>query len=235
MNEKTSIGALLAETLSLVRDGGIFLAVFVAVVAVPTAFSQAGGVSGFDWIRGAGMGGGSGASAGLFVIGFIASVVQYVAGYLVLERLLELRDSRSATGFRIWAYVGLTILTMLGMVIGFFLLIVPGLIVAVRWSAAPGYLIGRDAGVVEAMQRSWDSTQGAGWAIFFAGLVLGCAVAVLAVVGTTTVELLTSNRWLSSGLAGLIDAISSALFLAFGVAVFLHVDDSAERVEGVFA
>lgn len=235
MKGKVGIGGLLEETVSLIGDGIAFLAAFVVVVAGLTATSQIGGAVDPERVWGFGFTLGDRTTAWGAAAAIVATVVQFVGSYLVIERLLELRDSLFATGTRIWAYVGLTILTTLGMMFGLLLLIVPGLILAVRWSAAPAYLIARGTGVFEAMRLSWDTTKGAGWSIFLAGLVLICAIGFLALVVGGMSEMLAGDFWLAAVAGSLIETAGTAAFLVFGVAVFLHVDDGEERIEQVFA
>lgn len=235
MNEKTSIGALLAETKSLMREGAAVLATFAVAVTALTVLGEAGGAIDTDRMWGFGFAVDDRTTAWGAVAAVLAVVVQFVGGYFVIERLLEFRGSIFVSERRIWAYIGYIILSTIGMMIGFLLLIVPGLILTVRWTAAPGYLISRGTGVIDSMQKSWEATKGAGWAIFLAGLAIMCAFLVVALIAAATVELLGHNPLLESVVSAVAEGIVTAVFLAFGVAVFLHVDDSAERVEGVFA
>lgn len=62
--------------------------------------------------------------------------------------------------------LGLGIVVGLGTMLGFILLIVPGIIVAVMWSAATGALVVEGRGIFESLQRSRDLTRGYRWPIF---------------------------------------------------------------------
>ncbi|EJL23009.1 hypothetical protein PMI01_04912 [Caulobacter sp. AP07] len=68
----------------------------------------------------------------------------------------------------------LGILTWLGLMIGFLLLIVPGIILAVVWSVTIPVKVAENTGVLQAFSRSRDLTRGRRWPIF--GLVLIYAV-----------------------------------------------------------
>lgn len=57
-----------------------------------------------------------------------------------------------------FAFVGLSMVTGLGIVLGFVLLIAPGLILLARWSVSLPWLLSGDEGVFESMRRSWDQT-----------------------------------------------------------------------------
>ena len=86
--------------------------------------------------------------------------------------------------------IGLYVLMYLGMVAGMLLLIVPGVILALMWSAAGPALIVERIGVIAAFGRSRALTKGHRWAIFGLWLLVGAlfwmvmAVVMLATVGT---------------------------------------------------
>lgn len=165
----------------------------------------------------------------LYSIG--VAVLSVVASYFLLARLLESRRMLPDRATRIWAYVGLTILTTLGAIFGLLLLIVPGIILLVRWVAAPGYLIGARTGIVEAMQQSWHATRGYSWPIFGAGLVLIICLIALAFAFGAIAGLTTLNPVIAS-VSGIFDAIGSVVSLVYTIAVYrlLH-DDSQELAE----
>lgn len=71
------------------------------------------------------------------------------------------------TGLSNWLpLLGLAILMTLGLALGFVLLIVPGIILAVMWSVAVPAKVVEKIGVMDALQRSRDLTRGRRWAIF---------------------------------------------------------------------
>ncbi|KQZ05873.1 hypothetical protein ASD21_17960 [Caulobacter sp. Root1455] len=80
-------------------------------------------------------------------------------------------------GLRNWLpLLGLAILMGLGLMIGFVLLIVPGIMLAVMWSVAVPAKVVEKIGVMDALQRSRDLTRGRRWAIF--GLLVIYVIAV---------------------------------------------------------
>lgn len=81
---------------------------------------------------------------------------------------VELRDLIHLHAF--WRYLGMNILFIVGLVIGFILLIVPGIILAIGWSFAPYLVIEQGAGPVDALKRSWELTKGNRWTLFLLGL-----------------------------------------------------------------
>lgn len=76
---------------------------------------------------------------------------------------------RSAVGL-ILPLVGLTILYMLGLMVGWLLLLVPGIIVAVMWSVSVPVLVAERPGIIASFGRSRALTKGSRWSIF--GLML---------------------------------------------------------------
>lgn len=83
--------------------------------------------------------------------------------------------------------VGLAIVMGMALVIGFILLIVPGIVLAVFWAVAAPVLVAENRGVFASLERSADLTKGHRWALF--GLLVIYAVLswiigiVVAVVG----------------------------------------------------
>jgi hypothetical protein len=73
---------------------------------------------------------------------------------------------------RMWALLGLNILSGLGILLGLILLIIPGAYLMVRWSAAAPALIAEDAGVTESLSRSNEAVEGRFWHVFAALLVV---------------------------------------------------------------
>ncbi|TNE47978.1 MAG: hypothetical protein EP341_08970 [Sphingomonadales bacterium] len=173
----------------------------------------------------------SGAATGL--AGLALVILTFVVSYFVIAKMLESLGRRRNNDMRLLAYVGLTILTMIGFLFGFLLLVVPGIILLVRWSAAPSFLIGAGKGVIESLGASWEATSGYGWAIFFAGLILFVGFAILAGIfgyGFSSV----GGAAITTSVSAIIDAISSALSLAFGVAIYNLVHDDSEAIGEVF-
>jgi uncharacterized membrane protein len=67
---------------------------------------------------------------------------------------------------------GVCLLTNIGILLGFVFLIVPGIILLVRWSISVPYVISDDQiGVIEAIQRSWEETGDAFWPILLTLLI----------------------------------------------------------------
>jgi uncharacterized membrane protein len=122
----------------------------------------------------------------------------------------------------------------LGVLLGLLFLIIPGLILAVRWSAATGFLIGGGQGVGESFSSSWDATRGHSWAIFFAGIVL--ILGVLIVFGILTgVTVLSGSESISRIVSAFAAEAMTVVSTAFTVAVYVLIDNNHHDLDDVFA
>jgi hypothetical protein len=159
-----SASSILGETVSLIRR-----APWRATVALVVTTASAVGV---DLIAGSGAGGAT-------ELNLIVTVANLVMQFWLTAALLQDLGLRTSSGGGFGAMFVVGLLTSLGIIAGMVLLIVPGIVLAVRWSASIPYALadGYD-GVSDAIGRSWRGTQGHAWSIFMAlllcyGLVLG--------------------------------------------------------------
>ncbi|GAA0280582.1 hypothetical protein GCM10009127_22210 [Alteraurantiacibacter aestuarii] len=169
--------------------------------------------------------------SGLFEL--VSAIVSVVAAYLLAKAYLAGSGHLRTTENRFWPYLGMGILSVLGIVFGFVLLIVPGIFLLVRWSAATGYLVGAGKGVTESLSDSWDATKGHGWTIFFAGLIL--MISLVIVGGIIGAVLGVAGDALSSYLLAFVEAAAGAISIAFGISVYTLVSNDAGDVSEVFS
>lgn len=127
------------------------------------------------------------------VVGFVACMVTVpmMQGALVFGSVGELEgrpvsmNDCLAAGRKHWLrLLGLDLLVGLGVVIGMILLIVPGVLLALRWSVSVPELVIEERGIQESMGRSAALTQNRRWSIFLLGLVLLAAMFVLQIALT---------------------------------------------------
>ena len=90
--------------------------------------------------------------------------------------------------FRLPGFFALVLVESVGIVLGLVFLVIPGLILLVRWSLAGPVLVGSDKGVFESLRISWLETDGYFWPIFAAllavnapSLLLGLAEATIGI------------------------------------------------------
>ena len=126
-------------------------------------------VLGPDW----GKGNVSGISTSLAVVLGIAVIIASLMATILNLRAAEAKAPTLGSiwqEFRqhwLWAKLaGLAIMTGLITLVGFILLIVPGVILLWRLFLAPYILIDKKTGVIEALNQSWNMTKGYAWPIY---------------------------------------------------------------------
>jgi hypothetical protein len=234
MANETSVGGFFAETVSIISDKATETGIYVLAIG---GLAAAGIVFGLSEPTAASLGFGTSIDASqspasaLYELAL--GVANIVAGYLLATQFLAARGRLQDGGSRFWPFLGMSILSWLGIIVGLILLIVPGLILLVRWSAATGFVIGRRQGVVEALGSSWDATKGHSWAIFLAAVLLGLAGAV---AGGVIGAMFGIVGELPLGVASaFVEAAAGAVFIAFGIAIFCLVADDTEQLVETFA
>ncbi|GGD53162.1 hypothetical protein GRI62_04975 [Erythrobacter arachoides] len=168
-----------------------------------------------------------------FLFSFGLATASIGGAWLLLRELLHRQGRARGRANSVWAFFGMSILAVLGVIAGLVLFIAPGVIILVRWSAANGYAVGMGHGPIRALKESWEATSGHSWPIFFAGLIvtLGAAIAFGVIVAALT----KIDPAVGAIVASLGDALSNVISFAFSVAVFLLVADHRGEVAEVFA
>lgn len=237
MKNDANFAGFLGETFRLLGDSSRAILIFILVLGGLNAAGLA-----FDLVKdtgstfgyGLGLSINANSGPGEAAFGLVAATISIVGSYLLLAHMLSLRGLLRDRGTRIWAYIGMSILSVLGIVFGFVLLIFPGLIILTRWSASSGFLVGARAGPVEALSKSWTATRGYAWPIFFAGLVLFFIMAVLSgILGGATYFL--SSEIAMAIVSSFADAAFSAVFMGLGIAVYTLLNTDEAQLEEVFA
>jgi hypothetical protein len=167
---------------------------------------------------------------------FLDTIASLVGGYLLLRAMLQGTGNLEINaGQRFGGYFGLSILSGLGILLGFVVLIIPGLVLMVRWLPAYAILLAEGTTVTGALGESWRRTAGHFWPLLAASLmVLLLAAASMAVyvsneffsVLPTTVSLVAGNLML---------AATGMVFTALGVATYRLSTDQSEGLSEVFA
>jgi hypothetical protein len=141
-----------------------------------------------------------------------------VCAYFLLVAMLRRTGLYARTeGDAFLPYIGLSILSTLGVMLGMIAIIIPGLFILARWSIAQPLLVGRGNGVMAALGESWERTKDKEFQIL--GAMFAIAVLPIAVMIAVRVFLGEEN------VAGMVitqvasSALSAAL-LAWGVALY---------------
>ncbi len=179
---------LFGKSYVLVREN---LNVYTLVYAIPAAMVIAGVIQliannqrhGWSWghafsssFLGPNIGSNSSvhtASAILTIVLLLGAVVSY---FLAIVLNLRVAGGQTPTLRSIWDEVtqdwlwakllGLGILTVLVLLVGFILLIIPGVIFLWRLFLAPYVLVDRKTSIMDALSQSWNMTKGYAWPIY---------------------------------------------------------------------
>ena len=145
------------------------------------------------------------------------------------------------TPARLGAFVGTSVVVLLGTMFGMVLLIVPGVLLALRWTLAANFTLTSDMRVSEALRASRDATEGVRGEIFGAYVVWGLALygpaIFLAIIAGGGME--SINSFDPSSAIGEI-RVAWAVFsgmagLALGLGIFSVLVGRHGRLSEVFA
>ena len=121
---------------------------------------------------------------GLYVVMFLTwvlslAIASLVQGVLTRATVAESEGRKASVGECVRAafpvilpLIGLSILIAIGVMAGFIILIVPGIMLYLAWSVAAPALVEERRGIRGAFRRSWELTRGSRWKIFAVILIL---------------------------------------------------------------
>ncbi|MBD2842094.1 glycerophosphoryl diester phosphodiesterase membrane domain-containing protein [Erythrobacter rubeus] len=238
MNREATLSSLLDQTFTELSDSrrmvAIFLAIWIPITAVSGYFQ--GGRSDFD----VGFGFGFQLTESLLAQGVLAVVAVIgaaIAGLLLSYWLYAALVGRTtAPGFgRFWPWLGIYILYLLGIMFGLVLLIVPGLILGVRWAMALPLVVGSRLPAMDTFGESWEKTRGRSWSIFGSFVILVIGVAVFnAIMGSLAVLLGGPGSIGGLLLLAIGDGVSAAIFTALPVAIYRLLHNNTDELAEVF-
>ena len=115
------------------------------------------------------------------IIGFIVHPIYSVAVVFYISSIIsgEYLDTKSlwGLGLKFWLpYMILTLLVALAFMAGLILLVIPGIILAVRYSFAEFDLLFNQSNPVDAMTNSWNATREYFWVLFGGILIITIAL-----------------------------------------------------------
>jgi hypothetical protein len=133
---------------------------------------------------------------------------------------------------RLPAILWITILSSLATLVGFILLVIPGILLLVRLSFAPAALVVEGRRGRTALRRSWRLTAGQFWRIaitlFVAGVITTIVETILAVPGQVAAQAVGPGAW---PLQALSNALATVVITPFGmlVIVLLYFDQRIRK------
>lgn len=134
-----------------------------------------------------------------------------------------------------WPYIGLSILSNIGIALGFVLLVIPGIILLMRWLPAYAFLFAEDAGVTGSLGRSWHATKP-----HFAALLVAAIAPIL--IYLIAIGLYIAADYVPDvppiafqALANLLIYAGTAAWTLLGIAAYSLVANTGEGITEVFA
>ena len=145
---------------------------------------------------------------GLAFVLFVLNPIEYGADYLFLKavRNVKFEVKEIIDGFN--NYLNVVLAALLAgsiIVIGFILLIVPGIVFACRLVFVPYLVMDKKLDPVKAVEESWRLTKGYGWRIF--GMALLAVPIVIAGFIALIVGVFISIIWINAAFAAMYQAV----------------------------
>ncbi len=142
----------------------------------------------------------------ILVTGPIAFGISYTFLKVARGEEINLEDMFSAFRRNYWHAVVAYFLVALIIVVGFILLIVPGIFLACKLAFVPYLVVDKKMDGIQAISTSWKMTKGYGWQVFLLGL-LAIPIFIAGFI-CLFIGVIISIMWTSLALASLYYAVS---------------------------
>ena len=183
------------------------------------------------------------AAIGYFALGMTAPLQQVemrllqslaglICAYFFIDAMVRKTGLRSRTaGDAFLPFLGLYIVYTIGVVLGFVLIIFPGLYIMARWSISQPMLIARGDGPMQALGNSWEETEENAFQILIVVLIF--------LVPTIAISALCTLMLGQASVAGMIisqvaSSATSVLALAMSVALYGLIVGTPQEMAAVF-
>ncbi|MEO0461556.1 MAG: hypothetical protein AAF127_00365 [Pseudomonadota bacterium] len=136
---------------------------------------------------------------------------------------------------KIAPFIGIYILSSIGIGFGFLLLIVPGIILSIRWLIVLPLLLGANIPAMDTFGESFMETRTSAWSIFAVALII--FVVAIALIYSSELFGLTLGGPLAipaTLLTALVETVLGVVFLAFSVGVFRLLTGDTKGLTEVF-
>lgn len=164
----------------------------------------------------------------------IGSIVLGLIAYYWLVAGMTLRTA--SPGFdRILPFIGIYILSWIGIGFGILLFVIPGIYLAVRWVAVLPLLITRQDYAMDAFGDSDELTQGYGWSLVGTALICALVLMALAIVTEGLATVLAGGGSFATALsASVFENVTALVYAAFTVTVYRQLAPKGEEMAQVF-
>jgi len=156
----------------------------------------------------------------------VAAITKAAADAYLGERVSIGRTYRFALS-KLPAILWITIITTVVTLLGFILLIIPGIIALVRLALAPAILVVEDVRGTSAVRRSWNLTGGHAWRVlgtlFLAGLISSVGIAIVTLPTEFIAATMGPDGWFISTVGQVIASVVTTPFSIL-IIVLLYFD-----------
>lgn len=170
-------------------------------------------------------------SGGVMAVNIVGLVAGFALCRMMIERAGLLRAGASK-GF--WSYFGLALLSNIATVVGFVLVIVPGVLLMIRWLPAFGFLLGGGEDVNQSLSSSWQRTRGHFWALFLGAFALLPVAFIASGAYVMADEVPSIPSAVTFIVANLALYAATAAWTAYGIAAYALLKDDQDELSGVF-
>ena len=153
-----------------------FIGLFVIVVVISAVFNSLQ----FEAMARSGW-------PGYTVMNIVSFVVNLIVGVGLIKITLEFVDKKKPK-FKdlfytkpLWYFFLGTLIKTVITIVGFILLIIPGIVFAIRLQFVTYLIVDKNMHPVDAIKKSWDMTRGNTWNLFFFGIIL-CLINILGAI-----------------------------------------------------
>lgn len=163
----------------------------------------------------------------LIVQPFLVAAVARAAADVYLGEPVTIGGTYRYALRRLPSILWITILTTLATLLGFILLIIPGIIALVRLAFAPAALVVEGHRGSTALRRSWRLTKGFFWrtlgTLLLAGVIAAIVSGIISLPGELVMQALGPDAW---PISALVSVLATVLVTPFGmlVVVLLYFD-----------
>ncbi|MDQ3690206.1 MAG: glycerophosphoryl diester phosphodiesterase membrane domain-containing protein [Chloroflexota bacterium] len=163
----------------------------------------------------------------LIVQPFLVAAIARAAADVYLGEQVTIGGTYSYALSRLPAILWITILTTLATLLGFVLLIIPGIIALVRLAFAPAALVVEGHRGSTAVRRSWRLTKGFFWrtlgTLLLSGVIVAIVTGIISLPGELLVQAMGPDAW---PLSALVTVLATVLVTPFAtlVVVLLYFD-----------
>lgn len=129
---------------------------------------------------------GTGVSGTYIALSIVSAIVNIFMGIALIiavaDRSVSVSEAYRRSVSVFWKYIGMSIVMSIALLVGFLLLIIPGIILAIWFSFGAFVLVLENGGVIQSLKQSREYVRGHWWGVFGRIVVLGILMVVISLV-----------------------------------------------------